>query len=1022
MGIKRLLRLRAAFKATGAVGLLAALTWPLPAAAQSIWGGSGSTSATTDYNTATNWSNPPGVAPTSAGTSAVFANTGQGTVNVSAPVTADSWTFATNAQSYAITGALVTFNTGAGLISNASAGQTISIDNSLGGGGGIALNGNSTLTLTAINTYTGATTINSGATLALSGLGGIAFSSAVIANGTFDISGSATPFKAISTLAGSGFVQLGNNGLAITAGSTEFSGTIAGAGSGGVEIVGGTQTLSGVNTYAGVTQVDLGATLALKGNGSIANTLYVGFLSAGTFDISQTKSGASVGGLFDPVGFGKVSLGSKTLTVTGSAGFFNGVIQDGGIGGGTGGNVTIANGGLATLGGVNTYTGFTTINAGGELDMSGNGSIAASKAVINNGIFDISCLCSSSGSITSLSGGSTGVVHLGANTLTITNGSGTYAGAILDSGLGGGFAITGGKEVLTGSSSYTGATTITGATLEMDGSITGTSGVTVNSGGVLSGAGTIDPPAVTINGGATLSPGNAANPFGTLSIAGTLLFNAGSFYAINVGPGAGNNSKTAVVGGATLGGNGTVVVTPQLGNYSGAVYQILTTTTGVTGTFAGLTVNGNFSGSMTLDYARNPGSVDLDISGVSLLAAPPGANQNQLNVLGGINNGILNNPNVPLPPQFLSLGNLSGPSLLNALTQLDGEAATGAERAAFQLTDQFLTLMLDPFVDGRQGRLGAGGNSAIGFAPEQRENLPPDIALAYAAILKKAPPPPTFEQRWTAWGSAFGGSNRANGDGAVGSTNITAQTFGFAAGMDYHVSPNTIAGFALAGAGTNWGLANALGSGRSDAAQAGVYAITYRGPAYLAGALAFTNHWFTTNRTALGAPLSANFLGQSYGARLEGGWRFGVLPTLGVTPYGALQAQDFHTPSYSEGDPTGSGLGLAYNAMNATDVRTELGSRFDAPTLVAGMPLVLRGRLAWAHDFVGNPALGATFQALPGGSFTVNGAPIPHDSALTSAGAELFLTPRWTLLAKFDGEFAGGSQTYAGSGTLRYSW
>jgi hypothetical protein len=294
---------------------------------------------------------------------------------------------------------------------------------------------------------------------------------------------------------------------------------------------------------------------------------------------------------------------------------------------------------------------------------------------------------------------------------------------------------------------------------------------------------------------------------------------------------------------------------------------------------------------------------------------------------------------------------------------LDGEAGTGAERAAFQLTDQFLTLMLDPFVDGRQGRLGSGGGGAIGFAPEQQENLPPDIALAYAAILKKAPPP-TFDQRWTAWGTAFGGSNRANGDAVIGSTNVTAQTFGFAAGMDYHVSPNTIAGFALAGAGTNWGLANALGTGRSDAAQVGAYAITYRGPAYLAGALAFTNHWFTTNRAALGAPLSANFLGQSYGARLEGGWRFGVLPTLGVTPYGALQAQDFHTASYNESDPTGSGFGLAYNAMNATDVRTELGSRFDAPTLVAGMPLILRGRLAWAHDFVSNPALGAVFQAL----------------------------------------------------------
>jgi uncharacterized protein with beta-barrel porin domain len=394
-------------------------------------------------------------------------------------------------------------------------------------------------------------------------------------------------------------------------------------------------------------------------------------------------------------------------------------------------------------------------------------------------------------------------------------------------------------------------------------------------------------------------------------------------------------------------------------------------------------------------------------------------NQNQQSVANAIS-GVAGNGGA-LPAGFANLFGLTGGALSNTLTQLDGEAATGAERAAFQLTNQFLTLMLDPFVDGRNGGFdGSGG--AIGFAPDEQDNLPPDVALAYASILNKAPPKPIFDQRWTAWGTAYGGSNSANGNAAAGSANITAQTFGFAAGMDYHFTRDTIFGFALAGGGTNWGLANALGGGRSDAMQTGVYGITRAGPAYLAGALALTNHWFTTNRSPLGDPLTANFDGQSYGGRLESGYRFGVLPTLGVTPYAALQAQDFHTPAYSESDTTGGGLGLSYAAMNATDVRSELGSRFDAPTLVAGLPLVLRGRVAWAYDFVNNPSLSAAFATLPGGSFTVNGAPIPHNSALASAGAELFVTPRWTLLAKFDGEFASGSQTYAGSGTFRYAW
>ena len=254
-----------ALKAATALGFASLLALPLPAAAQSVWGGSGSTTATSDYNTATNWSTPPGVAPTAPGTSATFANTGQSTVNVSAAVNPDSWTFATSAQSYAIAGSAVTFNTGTGLVDNANAGQSIDIANSLNGAGALVQNGNGTLTLSNINFYTGATTINSGATLALSGGAGISSSSVVTANGTFDISASGIPFNPITTLAGTGTVQLGGNGLVITAGSTEFSGTIAGGG--GLEIVGGTQTLSGVNAYTNLTQIDPGATLALKGNG-----------------------------------------------------------------------------------------------------------------------------------------------------------------------------------------------------------------------------------------------------------------------------------------------------------------------------------------------------------------------------------------------------------------------------------------------------------------------------------------------------------------------------------------------------------------------------------------------------------------------------------------------------------------------------------------------------------------------------------------------------------------------------------
>jgi hypothetical protein len=44
-------------------------------------------------------------------------------------------------------------------------------------------------------------------------------------------------------------------------------------------------------------------------------------------------------------------------------------------------------------------------------------------------------------------------------------------------------------------------------------------------------------------------------------------------------------------------------------------------------------------------------------------------------------------------------------------------------------------------------------------------------------------------------------------------------------------------------------------------------------------------------------------------------------------------------------------------------------------------------------------------EPLPGASFLVNGATPPHDSALTSVGAEYRLANGIALLGKFDGEF-----------------
>jgi outer membrane autotransporter protein len=546
------------------------------------------------------------------------------------------------------------------------------------------------------------------------------------------------------------------------------------------------------------------------------------------------------------------------------------------------------------------------------------------------------------------------------------------------------------------------AWTVQAGRLLVDGDLSAAPGITVNPGGTLGGSGIL--PTTNVNGG-VFAPGHANGP-GAITVSGNLSFQAGSTYLVQLAPSTASIAN--VSGTAALAG--TVLAALQPGSYVTRQYTILSAGGGFGGSkFSNLAfVPSGFGGNLTY----TPTTVVLDLTAQLGQNGPLG--QNQQNVANAINN-FFNNGGA-LPPGFLNA--FGGGS--TALSQLSGEAATGSQQSAFQLMDQFLSFMIDPFVDGGSPIGGAGGRR-MGFAAEQPE-LPPEIALAYAAVLKA--PPRTFEQRWSVRGAAYGGYNRISGDlNGLGTHDLSARAGGFAGAVDYHVTHDTVIGVALAGGETNWGLADGLGGGRSDAFQAGAYGATRNGPAYLAGSLAYTWHAASTDRLAVaGDELTARFNAQSFGGRLESGYRW-AWPMVAVTPYAAVQAQGFFLPSYRETDLGGGGFGLAFASRTATDTRSELGARFErAVTLNPTSALTLRARLAWAHDWVSDPMLSATFEMLPGASFVVNGAVPAKDSALATAGAELRLANGVSLLGKFDGQFASHANTYAGSGVLRYVW
>ena len=221
----------------------------------------------------------------------------------------------------------------------------------------------------------GATTIPSGTTLALPN-STFDNSLPVINNSIFDISGT-TSGVSIPTISGIGSTLLGGQWLTITNGSTTYAGAISG--SGGLIVSGGTQTLSGNNTYSGGTQVQPGAnlsiasgsalgsgTLALVGSAKVPATLSV------TNNTTITNPLTVAG---DPV----FNIGSGTTTTVSSP------ITNGGIPG----DVEVGGGGTLALTAINTYTGPTSIDSNSTLALLGNGSIANSSAVTNNGTFNI---------------------------------------------------------------------------------------------------------------------------------------------------------------------------------------------------------------------------------------------------------------------------------------------------------------------------------------------------------------------------------------------------------------------------------------------------------------------------------------------------------------------------------------------------------------------------------------------------------------------------------------------------------
>jgi outer membrane autotransporter protein len=637
----------------------------------------------------------------------------------------------------------------------------------------------------------------------------------------------------------------------------------------------------------------------------------------------------------------------------------------------------------------NTYAGATTINTGATLALGPNGSIATSFGVTANGTFDVSGTLGAS--ISSLSG--IGLVSLGSQTLTITEGNSAFSGTIADGGTSGGtagsVAIDGGKQVLNGINSYTGQTNVNAGILDVNGSLTST--VLVNSDGTLMGSGTVG--GITMASGGTVAPGNS---IGTLNVAGDVTFIAGSAYQVEANA-AGQSDKIIATGTGTLSG-GTVQVLAQAGAYApSTTYTILSVPGGLSGAFAAVTSNLAF---LTPSLAYDPTDVFLTLTRNDNLFSDVAQTPNQRAVASALETYPTDDS------LFLAVLNQTSAGARQAFDALDGEvhasiAGVLVDQSRYvrdaiwdRLTQAFYTS--DP---NQTVAIAAGGPTVVAALDSGR------MALGAGSQGGELPAYGRGLTFWTrgfgSWGEFDGNDNAATADRNLG---------GSVSGMDAGVGDGWRAGIATGYIQSSINVpARASSADVSSYLFAG-YAGGGVGPVALRSGAAWSWQNIDTSRAVI-FPGFFEHENASYGANTGELFAEAAYPMItyhgAVEPFAGLAYVHLDTSGFAE---SGATAALTSSGSSEDVGYSMLGVRAATTLPVAGMLVTPRASVAWQYAFGDvTPDLALAF-ASTGIAFGISGAPLARNSALIEAGLDFAVGADAALSVTYAGQLAGNLQ------------
>lgn len=364
----------------------------------------------------------------------------------------------------------------------------------------IQKSGSATLTLAGTNTFSGATAVNGG-TLQLG-------NSAALQNSNFAGGAGALSFGSLTTATFGGLTGSSNLTLSNTAGSavalavggnnnsTTYSGALSGAG-GLTKSGAGTLTLSGSNSYTGVTTVAAGV-LGLSGGNAIANTgtVTINNVAGATLRLNANETIGSIGVGLDGQTTSTVDVGAFTLTLSAhnaTAGAIGTQLYGLTGSGGLVMNSTTGLGELNLTGGNSGIVALSNPSAGNnqmKVVLTGATSFRLGAGILGTSV----TIGELTGSVNTNIEGTYGF-GAGTKTLVVDQASTTtFAGKIQDGTGSRLIALTKsgtGTLILSNSNTYTQTTTVTGGVLRLDnanalpggiGATGGISALTINGG------------------------------------------------------------------------------------------------------------------------------------------------------------------------------------------------------------------------------------------------------------------------------------------------------------------------------------------------------------------------------------------------------------------------------------------------------------------------------------------------------------------------------------------------------------